>query len=203
MAAMEFSYTISEAEYMQAWKLRRKTLRKRSALRRVIFWVFIFVCLLLLWVVVLQKNNQAGNQPPASETSADCSAAGVNPPTHGNPFLTSSFWLNVGPYVSLAGLWVFLYFRYVPARLRKLYLNDPMMQGTFTVSLAPDSISIQNTAGSSARATWNIYERWHEGKSVVILIIRSQAYLILSVSALSDAQRTELRSILAAALPQK
>ena len=203
MAAMEFSYTISEAEYLQAWKLRRKTFRKRSALRKVIFWVFILVCLLLLWVVVQQKNNQAGNQPPASETSADCSAASVNPPTRGNPFLTSSFWLNVGPFVLLAGLWVFLFFRYVPARLRKLYLNDPAMQGTFTVALAQDSISVQNTAGSSARATWNIYERWHEGKSVIILIIRSQAYLILSVSSLTDPQRTRLRSILAAALPQK
>jgi hypothetical protein len=203
MAAMEFSYTISEAEFIQAWKLRMKSVRKRSALRKVIFWSFILVCLLLLWVVVQQKSNHAGNQPPASEMSNNCSAASVNPPTHGNPFLTSSFWLNVGPFVLLASLWVFLFFRFVPARLRKLYLNDPVMQGTFTVSVAPDSISVQNNAGSSGRATWNIYERWHEGKSVIILIIRSQTYLILSVSALSEAQRAELRSILAAALPKK
>jgi hypothetical protein len=203
MAAMEFSYTISETEYRQAWKLRMKSTRERSALRRVIFWFFILVCLLFLWVVIQQKNNQANNQSPASEATTNCSDAGVNPPAHGNPASTSSFWLNIGPFVLLAGLWAFLFFRFVPGRLRKLYLKDPMMQGRFTVSVSPDSISTQNTAGSSAHATWNIYERWHEGKSLIVLILRSQTHLTLNLAALSDAQRTELRSILAATLPQK
>lgn len=49
---MEFSYRISEAEYVTARKLRREVSNGPRRARTVLFWIFIMVCLMLLWAVV-------------------------------------------------------------------------------------------------------------------------------------------------------
>jgi hypothetical protein len=77
------------------------------------------------------------------------------------------------------------------------------MQGEFTVNVSAQSISIRNTAGTSFTSVWNVYERWREGKNLIVLIFRSGAYTTLNIAGLSDFQRDELRGILATVLPKK
>src|ERR1035438_9832749 len=73
------------------------------------------------------------------------------------------------------------------------------MQGQYTVSVTPESVATQNTAGTSSKTGWNIYNYWREGKDVILLVFHSGSYFLLSLRELPDAQRDELRGILTAA----
>ena len=88
-------------------------------------------------------------------------------------------------------------------RLRRLYRKDPRMQGQFTVSITPDFISTENTAGTTSKCAWNVYDYWCEGKDVIVLAFHSGSYFILSLAGLSEPQQGELRGILKAALRKK
>jgi hypothetical protein len=108
---MEFSYQVSEAEYLQGCKLGQKGLLRSilhpSQTKKIMFWVFILVCLVLLWAVV-QRTAQ---QPPADqEQVAQSTSSGHS---------TTELVTNVGPFILLAGIWIFILFRGVPKRLRQ------------------------------------------------------------------------------------
>jgi hypothetical protein len=189
---MEFTYRISEAEYLNAAKLRLKGTRRFGTIKTVLFWVFIFVCLMLLLSVVQHHHQQVS--PIPDEAVAQTVDSG---------HVVRAILENIGPFALLIGIWLFMMFRFVPARLRRLYRKDPSMQGQFTVNITPDSLLTQNTAGTSSKTGWNIYDCWREGNGVIMLVFHSGAYFLLSLASLSDAQRNELRGILATALPKK
>jgi len=88
-------------------------------------------------------------------------------------------------------------------RLRYLYRRDPRMQGQFTVNISRDSISTENTAGTTSTSAWNVYDYWCEGKGVIVLMFNSGTYSVLSLAGLSEPQRGDLRGILSAALPKR
>ncbi len=46
---MQFTYRVSEADYQRAWKLRVKGISGNRTFKTVFVWVFILVCLMLLW----------------------------------------------------------------------------------------------------------------------------------------------------------
>ena len=77
------------------------------------------------------------------------------------------------------------------------------MRGQFTVNITQDSISTENTAGTTSKSSWNVYDYWCEGKSVIVLMFHSGSYSVLSLAGLSEVQRGELRGILSAALPKR
>jgi hypothetical protein len=88
-------------------------------------------------------------------------------------------------------------------RLRKIYRNDPAMQGRYTVEITPDGIAMENTAGATGRSGWNLYEYWTEGKDLIVLGLRSQAYVPIPLSELALQQREELRGLLSSVLSRK
>jgi hypothetical protein len=91
-----------------------------------------------------------------------------------------------------------------PMILRRQYRRDPLMLGQFTVNITPESISTQNTAGTSIQYAWNRCVFWYEVKDVVVLLFRRPyTRFLISLAGLSEAQRNELRGILAASLPKK
>ncbi len=191
---MEFSYRVSEAECLRAWKLQRKqTLHAKvlkAGLTPVLFWAFILVCLMLLWMIVQHSAPQPA-VPPTQQTEPSAPSTG------------SALILNLGPFVVLLLIWVYAAFRFGPMRMRQLYRKDPTMQGQFTVNITTEAISMRNTVGSSSQSGWNLYEYWREGQDVIVLKFRSGAYFVLGLSSLSDLQRTELRGILSTALQKK
>ena len=196
MAGMEFTFRVSEAEYLQAWGLRLKP-RGSPTVKTVMFWIFILVCLLLLWRVVERSATiRSGSGTPATTQHQVA-------PHQSSGSTAQSVLLNVGPFIVLAGVWIFLLLRLGPGAVRRVYRKDPLMQGQYTVNITPESISTQNSAGTSTKSTWNVFASWREGKDVIVLIYETGAYFILGLSSLSDVQRNELRGILTTALPGK
>jgi len=179
---MEFSYTVSESDYVAGWKLRRP----RRLLKSVMFWVFILVCLILLWGVVTRSHDaQPVELEPASRASTD--------PVHG-------VIVNVLPFVLIVGIWIFMLSQ-MGTTIRRFYRKDPLMKGVFTVTIVPEKIAIANTAGFSSEGRWSLYQSWREGKNVIGLLMHTGAWFVLVVSGLSEPQRNELREILTSALP--
>ncbi|HUX45164.1 MAG TPA: hypothetical protein VMV57_10475 [Terracidiphilus sp.] len=180
---MEFSYRITEADYVSAWRLRCKAASPSSILKTILFWIFILFCLVLLWMVLLQDARSPTDSSFPSSVGS-----------WGNPF----------PLVVSVALVIFLRFAYyAPRQVRGLYKKDPVMHGQFTVNITPDFISMRSTAGFSAQSAWSILDFWREGKDLLLVVFHSGAYYTISLAGLSEPQRTELRSILAAALPKK
>jgi hypothetical protein len=166
-------------------------------MKTILFWVFVLVCLTLLWTVV----NRNRRQSDPSDQPAPTQQQESEPANHTSTPLTILF--NAGPFVVAGGFWVFVMVRLGPMSLRRLYRKDPTMQGQFTVNITPASISGHNTAGTSWQSQWSIYDYWREGKDLIVLVFLSSAYFVVSLKDLSDPQREELRAILAAALPSK
>jgi hypothetical protein len=193
---MEFSYKLTEAEYIRASKLGRK-MSSQTTFKMVMFWLFILVCLILLWTVVQKSKQHAGDfdQQPAVETQDN------EPESHAP--LMSALLENMGPFVLLGGVWIFILFYLGPIRMRRIYRKDPFMQGQFTVNITPGSISTRNTAGMSSQTGWNVYKSWREKNGVVVLVFQSGACFGMSLAGLSEPQREEIRGILGAALPKK
>jgi hypothetical protein len=194
---MEFSYKVTESEYLNALKLRISAGRSR-VVKTVVFWVFVLICLMLLLSIV-QKTSRIDNMARESSTAQTDDAQTEPAATQSTSHLTTNVAL-------FAGVWivVFTLLRLAPGRrARRLYRDDPQMQGQFKVNVNSQSISTENSAGSSSTCAWNIYDYWREGRDVIILVFRSGTYFILGLSGLSETQRAELRGILTAALPRK
>ncbi len=189
---MEFSYRISEAEYLSAAKLRLKAGARARLIKHILLWAVALGCLVLLTSIFYQHMHQ-----PPTELQEPVETAAPEHATVGQ--LVGK----VVPAILVVGAWFFFMFRLQPMLLRRRYRKDPSMQGQFTVDITPESIGTQNTAGTSGRTGWNIYDYWREGKDIILLVFHSGAYLLLSVADLSEAQRDELRGILAATLPKK
>lgn len=175
---MEFSYRVSEAEYMAAWRLRRKQF---SRAEQTALWVIILAYAVFILGMVFQFWMIRRNGTPIG------GAAGM-----------------FGPIVSCGGICaILLVFGAAQTRARRQYRADPAMQGQFTVAVTPDAISISNTAGTSSKWVWNKNDRWRQAKDLIVIESISGAFTILNLAGLSPLERSELRDILAAALPKK
>jgi hypothetical protein len=199
---MQCSYEVSEADYLKAWKLRCKGVSRQTTPKLIMFWVFVLVCLMVLWVVVSKSSRSAAPAIDNHQAAADEDSEPAPAATHA-PVAKTLFW-DVGPFVILGGVWFFMIFRMLPGRrLRKLYRNDPAVQGRYTVEITSDGFALENTAGLTTRTRWNIYEYWSEHDDLMVLVLRSQAYFILVLSQLAPDQREELRRLLGAALAKR
>lgn len=185
---MEFSFKVSEAEFLRAAKLERKSSR-RSSLKTAVFWILVMLGLMFLYIAV---------QPPGHVPGVSSQPASVRALIRG-----AAISQRIGPFLVISGVWTLIIAVLLPIRMRYIYRKDPRMQGEFTIRLTPDSISTENTAGSLSMSAWNIYDYWCEDKGVIVLRFRSGSYSILSLAGLSNTQRSELRSILSAALPKR
>jgi hypothetical protein len=173
---MEFSYTISEADYLSALKLRFK----RIARTGIVFAALICVSVVLLLVVLF------------------FSIALHNP---GHTMKALFMVLVLG--VLYAGAWIDPIFGLLPMRPRTMYRKSPTAQGKFTVDITPDSISAVNTAGVSSKSAWTLYDHRCEGNGVIVPQSRSGGSFLLGLASLSEPQQMELRGILAAVLPRE
>jgi hypothetical protein len=191
MAAMEFSYTISEADFLRARKLPKKSPAQILSLivrANLLFWLLLFVLLIILWTLV-HLTSPPAQTPPVS--------------AHGHPAGLLGSVIVCLIFVAVSCIVAFLLFGIGPLRARRQYRKDPFFQGQFTVDLDAQRISMRNSAGASSQDAWNLYGYWRARENLIVLVQPSREFLILNLAALSDAQRTELRSILTAALPQK
>ncbi len=193
---MEFSFKVTESEFREAWRVERKA-SSRASLKTAVFWISIMLGLLVLYRVMQPKPSQARDASVAAVTQTSLILPAGQVPTK------PSGLERVGPFLVLAGLWILIVKALVPMRLKYLYRKDPRMQGQFTVNVTPDSMTTDNSAGTTAKTNWNVYDYWSEGKNVIVLMFHSGSYAILSLAGLSPLERGELRDILGSALPRR
>jgi hypothetical protein len=192
---MEFSYRITQAEYVRASRFgpARSFASKffRVIMGFILFWVFVLVGLMLLWVVVERSSppHPAQHQP----------AQKLAPPGAVFRAIVVTF----GPFILIGGAGVFLPFGLEPMLRRREYRNDARMQGMFNANLAPGSISILDSAGVPLLAGGDAYEWWREAKGLVVLRCRSGRHSIVSLAELPEARRVELRGILVFTIPKR
>lgn len=198
---MQFSYKVSEADYRRALRLRvaggfgKRIFRTTSKV--VLFWVFILVCLMMLWAVVERTSPDR-----SSSSSTQQSQESLERPPSENTSFGRTMAVNVGPFVLIGAIWVFMLYRLVPS-IGRQYRKDPAMQGVYTIDITPSSLSIQNTSGFSTQSGWNLYDYWMESKTTTVLVYKSGAFFVISTDALSDPQRSELCGILGSVVPKK
>lgn len=197
---MQFSYNVSEEQYRRAVKLRLRRSSGPRLFKIAMFWVFVLVCLLMLWTVVTRNAGTPANSnsTQSSDQGSDTTETSSPPASAGHAFL-----INVAPFLLIGGIWVFMLVRLVPAKLGKLYRKDPSMQGTYTLDVTPACLTIHNSAGLTSNMSWNLYESWLESKDLITLQMKSTALFLISLAGLSEPQRDELRSILTSVLPKK
>jgi hypothetical protein len=184
---MEFSYWVSLEEYIRAWKAARRGSYRAIRLLTwfMLFWLSMFLVFVLLWVFAYYTSPHLPAQHPYSPAPP---SASVN---------------NLLPFLLVLCVWIFVLFGFTPMRIRHRYRKDPSMQGQFAATIAPDSFSISNTAGTPSPSGWNAYRGWCEGKDIIVLLSHSGNYMILSLAGLPEPQRLELRRIVSGALPRK
>jgi hypothetical protein len=192
---MEFSYRITEAEYLRASKLkplRSFGFRVFKLVRLIIlFWICVFVGLILLWAVV-QRSGAAARQPAAKQV--------------GTGQVLKAVVLNLGPFlvpfIAIGGAAIYLLFGLERMLTRRKYRNDLRIQGQFTVNITQGRILVLDRVGASSQAGGDSYEWWHESKGLIVLRLRSGAHSVVSLAGLSESQRGELRGVLVATLPK-
>jgi len=180
---MEFSYRISEEEYLNADSPLR--ISKFSTVKTVVFWLFILVCLMVLitWVQRSSQRMPVVQQPTVRDVGSN---------NHVWDYISGL--VIVLPVVSLV---------LRPKLLRRRYRKDPAMQGQFTVSVTPESIIVQNSVGTFCRSGWESFFGWYEAKGVMVLFSRRPfARILISLAGLSDSQCGELRNILLTVFPK-
>jgi hypothetical protein len=193
---VEIRFQLTEDEFVRGARLGRKA-SSRSSLKTALFWMTIMAGLMVLYAYLRPSDSQAPEPIHAATFQAAVPVLSTSVTQPGTLFQ------QVGPFLVIAGLWILIVMGLVPLRLRYLYRKDPRMHGQFTVEMTTDFLSMDNTAGTSSKSAWNVYEGWCESKGLVVLTSHSGAYSILSLAGLSAGQQSEVRGILGAALPRK
>jgi hypothetical protein len=191
---MEFSYRVSEKDYVQAWKIACKS-RKPPVVKTRLFWVLILFFLALLFRVV--EMNLKHERPVKPEQAQSISVRPVASGSIGN--IVS----NVGPLVVILGFWIVLLFSMGPARARRMYRKDTNLHGEITVRLDSQSVAIESSVGTFFQSGWNAFTDWREAQDITVLRFPNTTFLIVNTNGLPESQRGELRGILAVALPKK
>ena len=201
---MEFTYRISETEYLAAVKSRRRLLGG-GPLKIFIAWAWILACLIMVWLAVLMPAAQrAANRDSQSQTEYS-STVPVNPQSS-RPTIASIVILRILDLALLAWLlypWLLIFRWNGPAAIRKSYWKNPAVQGEITMIVSPESFSSRSSAGTMSQASWSIYEYWIEQGNTFWVIRRSGKAVFLNLAGLADAERAELRAVLSAVLPQR
>jgi hypothetical protein len=196
MAAMEFSYKLTESEYLSACKIPVK--RPGRNWTRISSYVYNAILLLTVWGAVvlgmlLESWDLVGINAadvPHLHTPAAILPASIVPALGYFALVLMAFRL-LRPT------------RWLAARRRREHFRaDPQCQAETRVTVTVEGVSFHSATGSS-QSIWSTYSTWAERGGVLLLVTHAGVRKILCISKLTDPQRAELRGLLAAVLPQK
>jgi hypothetical protein len=191
---MEFSYRISEAEYLKVAKVK---IKGSPGLSEV--FLSLFICALLV-VAYLEFHPYAESHEHRAYTQPPSIAQQPTPDSTIPGRLEFRVFHNAFPFIAITGCWILGTFVFLPMHTRRLYKKVPALQGQFTVDVTQESISMQNTSGVSSKAQWNTFDHWREVKGVIMLVAQSGGCFLISLSRLTSGEQDELRGILTASL---
>jgi hypothetical protein len=198
---MEFSYRISEDDYVRGCRMAMKA-KRPSVFKTILFWAFIVICLVLLFSVVSKSNHVA----PASDSqyvAQDDAQTDVPAPQISTRNAFTNVAAQVGPFVFILAIWGFLFIYWIPNATRRRYRKDTNSHGILTVALDVESFALKSSLGTKYQSGWNVFTGWFEKDGIVLLGFPNGTFQFINVSGLSEAEREDLRGILATALPKK
>ena len=173
---MEFSYRLSGQDFREAQRVFSSYTLRRDR-NKIVLWTCILLGLLAL-----------------------------------RGFLLDGRWFSLGhgPFVPMLAVAIIVgLVSLIVAGQRKArknlknFLESPTSKREFAINLTPEGLTIADNAGTSLMDPWSSYEFWIEGSNVIVLVLRSGLQSYISVSTASKEQRSELRAILAQALPKR
>ena len=178
---MEFTTTITETDFVAAYRLRCKT----AFLTVFYAFLYVLVALLLLLHVSAFINEHSNPGDAIAAKNASVVENAIFP-------------------VEVFCLGYLLMFKvYLPYRMRRNFRRDPNQRGEMVVQLSPEGILERAPIGSNMYFPWIACAQWRESRRVIVLTVQSGVYFIFPKACLSSAQQDELRGILTAALPKK
>jgi hypothetical protein len=195
---MEFSYRVSEKDYVRAWRMAVKS-RKSSIFKTIFFWAFIIVVLVLLFGVI-EKTRTQHNQEQREPLDTEQTESAVAPVPASSAI--GNIAKNVAPLALIGVIWIGLIFYWIPQKVRNQYRKDTNCHGEIRIALDPFSIAIRSSIGTSFQSGWSAFTNWSEKQDIVLLRFPSGTFHIINVAGLSEVQRDELHVILTAALPK-
>jgi hypothetical protein len=146
---MEFSYEISEQDYVRGCKLARRS-SKGALAKTIIFWLVVIAALMLLFSVVRRSSLSSAARDSQVEIESEPEPAPVNTST-----ALQNFGLRVAPLAGVALIWAFLMLYWVPSLQRRQYRKDTNVHGVITVGIDSEAFSFRSSAGTSLRSGWD------------------------------------------------
>jgi hypothetical protein len=192
---MEFSYKLSEAEYLLAGRIAVK--RPGQPWARVLAYGYLLQIFLIVWGsflagMVLERSDMVG------VTANDIQK------THAVREIVPA---SIVPAIALFFV-IFLLLRmrllrYFDRRRRlEHFRTDPGCQAETSVTATRQMIAFRSATGSS-ESSWGCYAAWAELNGILILVTCAGVRKILKISGLSESEKEEFRSLLNLVLPKE
>jgi hypothetical protein len=178
---MEFTVRLTEQDYIEAYKL------KRRSKFRLITRIFVFAMFALFWTTIgaaFWIEHRPSHDPSRVEA-----AVAMRESLQPGAWFLSAFLL--------------LYVFGIPWLLKRQYRKNDNLKAEFFNEVTAEGITQKSSKGSSSHTLWNAFRSWRESDRVMIIEFPSGLYLVLPKSEMSPDQQTELRGIVAAALPKR
>jgi hypothetical protein len=177
---MEWTFRITEAQYLRAWNLHRGVdcaIRKRLLLSLLGVWL-VMMAVIVAALVLSPGHEKVGS---AARHSSNGSAA------------IGAIGGILAAVVAAANVY----------QVRRRYRADATMEGEFTVRLDGQSFTVSNSATAALPSGWRQFTGWREDikRGLIVLRQQPQQFVVLNVGGFQEPQRVELRTILAQALP--
>ena len=194
---MEFSYRITEEDYLFASEIKVKplTTRRQGWLKGAYqLLVFLFIFLAVALGLFLGEKDASGAQvDPALPLLGRILFASIFPAAAISWF----YFIALGTMHS-----VLTRRRERDARLMH-YRSDSSCQGMTTLTITPELVLFRCGPDCITQSGWKSYSEWILSERILLLVTHSRSRRIVNIAALSNTEQQELRAILATALPQK
>jgi len=177
---MEWTFRITEAQYLRAWNLERRFgCARRKRLLLILAGVLVVVLAGIVAAIVLFPDHDGDGAHHSSNSSAPIGALSAI----------------VAAVAAAANV----------SQVKRRYRADATMEGEFTVRLDAQSFVVSNSATAALPSGWGQFTGWREDIKRGLIVLRQQPrqFVVLNVSGLQELQRSELRALLAQALPPR
>ena len=178
---MQFTTKLTEDDYAAACRLMLKSVHRTIASAIAyslasIFWLFLMVA----WVFrLLHPGDLFLNQN------------------------VSAFERAILPAAVAILIWILIFRVFVPYANRRKFRKARNLHGEMFTEINSDGLMQKTVEGSYGFSRWADFSFWRESEEIFIVVYPTSVFCLLPKSAMSEAQQSEVRTILTAALPEK
>lgn len=178
---MQFTTNITEDEYIDANRLKTRSLQRTAASFLAYFLTAAFWILLIgAWITehIFHANILLGQN--AAELQSTLFPGAI-------AFL----------------LWIIAFRAYPIYSARRKFRNAQNLRGDLFQEITSEGLMQKTAHGSYGFSRWQDFSYWRESKKMFIVVDPTNVFCMIPKANLSREQRNEIRSILTAALPRQ